>query len=126
MAPTLEWFAHILHIPIKDQVPHMSMYGFPKSVVIAQALHLKREVVDSNIRTKGNTRGFPSKFLIERATAFADYVSWDSFYSIFALLIYGLVLFPNIKGFIDKAAINIFLSRNLVPTHLDDVHFSFH
>lgn len=62
--PTLEEFAHILRILIKDQVPYISLDDFPKSALIAQALHLKKEVVESNIRTKGNTRGFHSKFLI--------------------------------------------------------------
>lgn len=94
--------------------------------MIAQTLYLKKEVVASNLRTKGNTRGFPSKFFIEKATTFADIGSWDTFYAIFSLLIYGVVLFLNVEGFIDKVVVNIFLSRNLVPTLLADVYFSFH
>lgn len=85
LAHTLEEFAHLLCIPVKDQVPYMSTYGFPESAVIAQDLHFNREVVDSNIRTKGNTRGFPSKFLIEKATLFADSGRWDAFYVNFSI-----------------------------------------
>lgn len=83
-------------------------------------------MVESNIRTKGNTRGFPSKFLTKKATTFADSGSRDAFYAIFALLVYGLVLFLNVEGFINKDGVNIFLSRNLVPIILADVYFSFH
>lgn len=126
LAPTLEEFVHILCILVKDQVPYMSINGFPKSKVIAQALHLKRELVDSNICAKGNTKGFLSKIFIEKATLFADSVRWDAFYANYALLFYGYVLFSNIEGFIDKVAINIFMSRNLAPTLLTDVYFSFH
>lgn len=104
----------------------MSTNGFLESAVIAQALNIKREVVDSNIRTKGNTRGFPPNFLIEIATLFSDSGNGDAFYANLAILIYGLVLFPNIEGFIDKVAINIFLTKNLVPTLLADVYLYFH
>lgn len=65
-------------------------------------------------------------FLIEKATIFADSGSWDAFYAIFSLLIYGLVLFMNMEGLVDKATTNIFLSRNLVPTLLVYVYYSFH
>ncbi|XP_050915655.1 uncharacterized protein LOC127130731 [Lathyrus oleraceus] len=126
LAPTLEEFAYILCIHVKYQVPYMSANGFPEPVVIAQTFYLKREVVNSNIHTKGNTRGFPSKFLIKNTTLFTDSGSWDAFYANFSLLIYGLVLFPIIEGFIDKVAINIFLTKNQVPTLLADVYFSFH
>ncbi|XP_050889046.1 uncharacterized protein LOC127094230 [Lathyrus oleraceus] len=76
LTPTLEEFAHIVHIPIRDQVPYIGVVGFPKVV--------------------------------------------------FTLLVYVLVLFPNIEGFIDKTVVTIFISRNLVSTLLVDVFFSFH
>lgn len=93
---------------------------------MAQDLHLEKNLVESNLRTKGNARGFTSKFLFEKATLFASSGSWDAFSTVFALLIYGLVLFPNIEGFIEKTTVTIFISRNPVPTLLDDVFFSFH
>ena len=43
-----------------------------------------------------------------------------------ALLIYGLVLFPNPDSFIDVKAIKIFLSRNPVPTFLGDILHTLH
>ncbi|KAI5428340.1 hypothetical protein KIW84_033367 [Lathyrus oleraceus] len=52
--------------------------------------------------------------------------SMDAFEAIFVLLIYGLVLFPNIDGFVDVNAIRIFLIGNLVPTMLGDMFFSLH
>lgn len=126
MERTLEEFAHILLIPIKDQVPYTSLDVLSECALIAQDLHLKKEVVESNIRTKDNTRGFLSKIMMDKATIFADSGSWDALYAIFALPIYRLVLFLNVKGFIDKVVVNIFLSINIVPTHLADVYYSFH
>ncbi|KAK2382937.1 hypothetical protein QL285_070443 [Trifolium repens] len=50
----------------------------------------------------------------------------DAFYSNLALLIYGLVLFPNIDNFVDINTIQIFLTKNPVPTLLADTYHSIH
>ncbi|XP_050919522.1 uncharacterized protein LOC127137071 [Lathyrus oleraceus] len=49
-----------------------------------------------------------------------------AFETVIALLIYSLVLFPNIDNFVDVNAMRIFLIRNLVPTLLGDTYFSIH
>ena len=43
-----------------------------------------------------------------------------------ALLIYGVVLFPNFDQLIDVNVVKIFMSRNPVPTLLGDILHSFH
>lgn len=48
-------------------------------------------------------------------------MSFHAFEDILALLIYGLVLFPNPDQFVDMNAIKIFLSHNPVPTLLGDI-----
>lgn len=104
----------------------MSGDYFPESSMIPQAFRLKKELVESNLRIKGSVRGFSLKFLLGKDTLFVDSGSWDAFYAIFALLIYGLVLFPNFEGFIDKFVITNFISKNRIPTLLADILFSFH
>src|ERR1044072_5518842 len=52
--------------------------------------------------------------------------SFHAFEVILALLIYGLVLFPNSDQFIDVNAIKIFLTCNPVPTLLGDILHSLH
>lgn len=126
LAPTLEEFAYILHLPIRDQVPYINDDSFSDSYVIAQALHLKKDLIDFSFQVKGNAKGFSSKFLFEKATLFSNCGSWDAFYASFSLLIYGLVLFPSVEGFIDKAAITIFISKNPMPMLLTDVFFFFY
>ena len=49
-----------------------------------------------------------------------------AFEAILALLLYGLVLFPNVPNFVDINAIRIFLIGNPVPTLLGDTYFSIH
>ncbi|XP_050915101.1 uncharacterized protein LOC127130071 [Lathyrus oleraceus] len=52
--------------------------------------------------------------------------SMDAFEVILALLIYGLVLFPNVDDFVNINAIKIFLIGNPIPTLLADVYHSVH
>ncbi|XP_050875391.1 uncharacterized protein LOC127079017 [Lathyrus oleraceus] len=98
---------------------------FPDSAEIAQALCMKKDLIESTLRIKGNTQGLSSKFLFEKAIMFSNNGSWDAFYASFSLLIYGLVLFPSVEGFVDKTSITIFISQNPIPTLLVDVFFSF-
>ena len=47
-----------------------------------------------------------------------------AFEAIFALLAYGLFLFPNVDKFVDVNAISIFMIGNPVPTLLADAYYS--
>jgi hypothetical protein len=50
--------------------------------------------------------------------------SIDAFESVLALLIYGLMLFPDVPDFVNVNAIKIFLAKNPVPTLLADTYHS--
>jgi len=69
---------------------------------------------------------FPTNFLYQKAVFFDETSNHDAFDVILALLIYGLVLFPNLNNFVDINSIYIFLSKNLVPTLLADTYHSIH
>ncbi|KAI5396864.1 hypothetical protein KIW84_062915 [Lathyrus oleraceus] len=123
LAPTLEEFERLVRIPMKDK----SLFeGTDESLPledIASALHMDEKEAKDNLETKGNTKGFSLSFLLERAHTLLKAESWDACYSAIALAIYGIVLFPNMDGFIDMTAICVFLTRNPVPTLLADVYY---
>ncbi|KAI5436088.1 hypothetical protein KIW84_022509 [Lathyrus oleraceus] len=96
--------------------------SLPRSSIIAEAHHLKKFEIEAHWVKKGGLFGFPSVFLIKKATTFAQAGSVDAFEAIFVFLIYGLALFPNIDGFVDVNAIRLFLIGNPVPTLLGDIH----
>ncbi|KAI5383461.1 hypothetical protein KIW84_070737 [Lathyrus oleraceus] len=98
----------------------------PSSQEIADLLCIDESIIGAHITTKGGIQGLPSDFLIDQATMFGKAMSEDAFGAIFVLLIYGLVLFPNIDKFVDVNAIRIFSTFNLVPTLLGDTYFSLH
>lgn len=49
LAPTLEEFSHLLQLPVKDQDPYMIEDNFPDSVDIAQALCIKKYLIESTL-----------------------------------------------------------------------------
>ncbi|XP_058726083.1 uncharacterized protein LOC131597400 [Vicia villosa] len=51
---------------------------------------------------------------------------WEAFNALLAVLIYGIVMFPNIHKFVDLAAICLFMDKNPVPTLLADTYYSIH
>jgi len=108
---------------VLDRVPFSGLDEVPKASSIAAALHLKTSNVASNLTTKGKIQGLTSKFLIGKAHTCKSTLVFES---ILALLIYGLVFSPSIDGFVDAKAVQIFLTKNPVPTLLADTYHSIH
>ena len=80
----------------------------------------------ANWETRSGVKGFLAKLLFEKAQLFWDALDLQAFEEVLALLIYGMVLFPNPDQLIDVNAVKIFLSRNPVPTLLGDIFHSLH
>lgn len=123
LAPTLEEFERLVRIHIKKNPLFERIDESLPLEIIVSALHMDEREVEANLETKGNTKGFSLNFLLERAHTLLKAESWDACYSAIALAIYGIVLFPNIDGFIDMAAICFFLTGNPLSTLLADVYY---
>lgn len=67
--------------------------------------------------------GLTAKFLMNKAQYFARMRNVDVFEVAFALLIYGLFLFPSFDDFF---SIKILLIGNPIPTLLADAYHSIH
>ncbi|XP_058775201.1 uncharacterized protein LOC131649457 [Vicia villosa] len=97
LAPTLEEYADILKIKVQR-----------------------------NWKPNGGTHVFHVKFLIKKADALAVEKKWKEFNTLLAVMIYGLVLFPNIPNFVDLTAVCLFMDQNPVPTLLADTYYTIH
>lgn len=109
LAPTLEEVEDTMDIPMKGKSMFLSLEDLPKPKVVAVALHMTKQDVKANVWPKDNTVGFTSKFLIAKESILADEGKWDAFKPVLALLIYGIILFPNIDEFVDILDIRVFL-----------------
>ncbi|XP_050889226.1 uncharacterized protein LOC127094432 [Lathyrus oleraceus] len=123
LATTLEEFKRLVRIPMKNKPLFEGIDESLPLEVIASALHMDEKEEEANLETKGNTKGFSLIFLLERAHTLLKAENWDACYSAIALAIYGIVLFPNMDGFVDMTAICVFLTRNPVPTLLANVYY---
>ena len=126
LVPTLEEFPQLLRIPILNQLPFNGMERDPKPEEISQALHLHSSDVTIHWETRSGVKRFLAKFLFEKAQSCWNSLDLKAFEEIVALLIYGMVLFPNPDQLIDVSTFKIFMSRNPVPTFLGDILHSFH
>ncbi|XP_050909529.1 uncharacterized protein LOC127123347 [Lathyrus oleraceus] len=126
LLPIMEEYAYLLGMPVSDRVPFSGVERILESRVTVEAIHLRKSDVDTNLTVKGGIKGLTSKFFIEKSFSFANVGSMVDFEDILSLLVYGLILFPNIDNFVDVNAIRIFLVGNHVPTFLGDTYFSIH
>lgn len=126
MAPTLEEYSHILGIEIQDQVLFVSTKELHKSQHLAEVLHMGKKEVELNLKPKGGTHGFALKFLVDKVITFVEAESWDAFNAVFAFIIYGIMLFPNMEDFVDLTSIYLFMAKNHVLTLLADTYYSIH
>lgn len=124
LSQTLKEFAYIVGIPIRDKIPFIGGEKEPKSHIIGASLHVPKVKVKNSLITKGGISSFPIKYLGERASHYADMGRNDVFEEILALMIFGILIFPSFKDFVDMDAILVFMTCNPVPTLLGDVYYS--
>lgn len=124
LVPTLEDFSYCVGIPVSDAIP----FSGPEEPIIKHKIveALCMRLADIPITIKGDIEGISAEFLLDRAFKFATSGCIDGYHAALALLIYGLVLFPNIEDFLDMNVVKVFLNGNLVPTLLEDALHSIH
>ncbi|GAU10850.1 hypothetical protein TSUD_424530, partial [Trifolium subterraneum] len=61
-----------------------------------------------------------------KAQALLEKKDWKPFNAVLALLVYGLVLFPDVENFVDFSAIGVLIARNPVSALLADLYYSLH
>ncbi|XP_050920094.1 uncharacterized protein LOC127137703 [Lathyrus oleraceus] len=126
IAPTLEEFQRILNRPIRDHNPFPKIkenFIMPK---LAAVLGIDVNELAASWAPKGVDKGITRKFLVGHAWKFDKEEKWESCIAVLVLLIYGIVLFPNIYNFIDRSVVEVFLSSNPVTFLLADFYHTFH
>jgi hypothetical protein len=113
MALTLEEYSQILgysmlEIDTKPTYKCLKMYS-SKPKAIATVLRVKlAELNGPVIENYHQIKTIPQEYLEKRMEDLANKKDWKSFMDVLALTIYGIVLFPQIKNYVDMAAIDVF------------------
>ncbi|KAH1213570.1 hypothetical protein GmHk_14G041499 [Glycine max] len=110
MVPTIEEFEEILGCPLGGRKPYLFSGFLPSLSKIAAVVGDSAKELDRMKQTRNGIVGLPRKYLEGKARDMASQEKWGPFADILALLIFGVVPFPNVDGLVDLAGIDAFLA----------------
>ncbi|KEH33561.1 hypothetical protein MTR_3g046487 [Medicago truncatula] len=117
----------LVHTLVQFYDPSFRCFTF-QDFQLVPTLEAYSYLLDSPIAEKtpftGPGTSLTPLYLLERSNL--KTTCQDTLEDILALLIYGLILFPNLDNFVDMNAIEIFHSKNPVPTLLADTYHAIH
>lgn len=119
LAPTNKEFERLLGWYLKDHALFTGLEEELTPEIVAKSLHHTVREVAPGL----GPRGFSRKFLEEKAQALEKKGKWEPFSAILALIIYGVVMFPNDDDFIDPLTLSVFLAKNLVHALLTNMYY---
>ncbi|KAH1198302.1 hypothetical protein GmHk_18G051909 [Glycine max] len=110
LVPTIEEFEEILGCPLGGRKPYLSSGCLPSLSRIATVVKDSARGLDRIKQTRNGIAGLPQRYLEDKARGMANQGDWVPFMDVLALLTFGVVLFPNVDGLVDLAAIDAFLA----------------
>ena len=127
---TVEEFEEILGCPLGGRKPYLFSGVYPSMERIAKVVKISAQELDRVKQNRNGVVGIPRKHLEEKAKALVDQDEWALFIDVLALLVFRVVLFPNMDGLVYLAAINAFLAyhhskESLVVAVLVDAYNTF-
>ncbi|KAL5127907.1 hypothetical protein HKD37_14G040250 [Glycine soja] len=108
--PTIEEFEKVLGCPLGGRKPYLFSGFLPSLSKIATVVGDSAKELDHMKQTRNGVVSLPRKYLESKARDMASQEKWGPFADILALLIFGVVLFPNVDGLVDLAAIDAFVA----------------
>ncbi|KAH1193420.1 hypothetical protein GmHk_19G054470 [Glycine max] len=130
LTPTVEEFEEILGCPLGGRKPYLFSGFYPSLARISKIVKISTQELDREKQVKNGVVGVPRKCLEAKARVLASQGEWAPFMDILTLLIFGVVLFPNVDGLVDRASIDAFLAfydrkESLVVAILADLYDTF-
>ncbi|KAG2408055.1 uncharacterized protein HKW66_Vig0028770 [Vigna angularis] len=109
LVPTVEEFEQILNIPLEGKTPYNYLGQYIPVLQLSRIMKVHPMKLESKFTIKGKVRGLPQGYLKGYLHRLAEEENWETFMDVLALLLYGIMLFPNVKNFVDYAAMNAFV-----------------
>ncbi|KAI5424740.1 hypothetical protein KIW84_030796 [Lathyrus oleraceus] len=127
----------LLRVPVKAEAvtalaqkgPYMGMGQKINPKDLAMTLGISPEDLLLHYKEDKDVQGLRRSYLEGVARRMVGIERWGSYIDVMALIMFGIVLFPNVGDFVDVSAIRIFwavknLEVDLVPALLDDVYYT--
>ncbi|KAH1213724.1 hypothetical protein GmHk_14G041627 [Glycine max] len=110
LSPMVEEFEEILRCPLGGRRPYLFSGFYPSLARISKIVQISAQELDHRKQVENGVVGILRKYLEAKARILASKGEWAPFIDILTLLIFGGVLFPNVDGLVDLAAIDAFLA----------------
>ena len=110
LAPTLEEYSYIVGNKVIDHIPFSCVPSEPNYEAITKALYLSLSDVKGNWRKRGITSGLSEDFLICKAREMETKFQWVEFNALLSVLIYGLVIFPDVEKLVRSSRLTHLLT----------------
>ncbi|KAL5191308.1 hypothetical protein HKD37_04G010602 [Glycine soja] len=110
LVPTIEEFEGILGCPLGGRKSYLFSGFYPSMERVAKVVKISTQELDQLKQNRNGVVGIPRQHLEERAEALANQGQWTSFIDILVLLVFRIILFPNMDRLVDIAAIDTFLA----------------
>jgi len=123
----LEEYDQILDLPLEGRVPYKHLEQHVSIPTLAGIMKSHPRELEGRLVTRRGVRGFPKKYLETYLHQLADKEDWEIFMDVLALVIYGVLVFPNQEDLVDYDAIGVFiavktLAENPVSAILADTY----
>jgi len=127
LTPTIEEFEQILDMPLEGNAPNNNLGQYTPVLMLSEIMKIHPMKLESKLTIKGKARGIPQEYLKWYLHQLAAGEKWETFMDVLALILYGVMLFPNVENFVDCVAMNAFVgyksrSENPVPAILAEVY----
>ncbi|RDX69715.1 hypothetical protein CR513_51134, partial [Mucuna pruriens] len=129
LAPALEEYERILSMPIKEPAIYFHKGYFPSWGAMAELLKRPEVEVRQAKRARNGIEGLPREYLEEVLAQHREAKNWQAVIDTLALMVYEIVLFPQLEDYVDLAAVDVLLAvkeknENHVPTILADTYYT--
>jgi len=94
----------------RGRKPYLFIGFYPSLARISKIVQISVQELDHRKQVENGVVGIPRKYLEAKARILAGKGEWAPFIDILTLLIFGGILFPNMDGLVDLAAIDAFLA----------------
>jgi len=109
LVPTVEEYAQILDMPINKVPPYQHLDEPISMTTLAAIMRLPAEDLEDRDVWE-DQRGFSLGFLVNYLQELGDEEEWEIYMDVFALTLFGIMLFPKTQRFVGNLAVNVYLA----------------
>ncbi|RDX85054.1 hypothetical protein CR513_33809, partial [Mucuna pruriens] len=111
LAPTMEEYERLIGIPYDKSPPYLFKGHYPSWALVARLLKVPKSEMLKLKKNWNRVKGILVAALEERLQQLHEEEDWLAFVDMCELLVYDIMLFPQIERYVDLAAIDAFLGK---------------